>query len=424
MNVLPVNFDAWKVAVQRDPLAAAGMLCREIRRLPEDVRRATLVELTSEEELARSMAAVDGKGVLAGVPYLVKDLFHLKGKPTRAGSCFLDTVMSPPQASAQIVDEVNALGAVCAGKTQLVEFAYGMTGENPHYGDCPHPHFAGVLSGGSSSGSAWAVGSGLVPLAFGTDTAGSIRVPAAFCGIYGIRLNTEKLSQGVFPLAPSYDTVGWFTNNAQDMQTLCSAWLGDTFFSARERALYISDAVPFEDEELGRACAQVANKLQTEEDPELSQWFKHSWASVAFTYFVLSSYEASAVHRDWLDPMRAQYDPVVWQRLDQGRRWSESELAMAHRVRATVIERFADYFETYEALVLPVTPLPSPRKGAMTEKFRRSLLTLNTPASLAGLPVLTLPVRLADGRSGGLQVIFPSVEAMNISPWLKRFETK
>ena len=420
MPALPTDFDAWCDAVATAPEALAQQFCREVETLPEVLRRASLIELKSERELAGAFRDAPDDGLLGGVPYLAKDLYDLKNVPTRAGSVFLETVLENPTQDAQLVQEFARFGAVCAGKTQMVEFAYGMTGENPHYGDCPHPFIEGALAGGSSSGSAWAVGRGLVPLAFGTDTAGSIRVPAAFCGVFGLRLVPEHCMQGVFPLAPSFDTVGWFTNNARDMHTLCAVLFSSTGKDARARALYVGDAVEFVQEDLRLACLTQAQALQAQEDPELGQWLKYSWQDVGRAYFMLSSAEAACEHAEWLDIMRGRYDPQVWERLNQGRSWSEDELTQARVIRECVCSRFRDYFETYDALVLPITPIASPLKSQMSDALRQSLLTLNTAVSLAGLPALSVPVKLPDGRSGGLQVVFPSLERMDVAPWLER----
>lgn len=420
MSLLPQTIEAWRAAVEVSPEAVAASLLREIESLPESLRRATLAHIPELETLQASMLDAQHRGILAGVPFFVKDLYDIQGLPTRAGSVFLDTLFELPTRNAQFIDRLQSLGAVCAGKTQLVEFAYGMTGENPHYGDCPHPHLPHALAGGSSSGSAWAVGRGLVPLALGTDTAGSIRVPAAFCGVYGIRLAPGFECGGVFPLAQSFDTVGWFTHNAQDMLSVCQAFFSQTYRSHQERALYIGDHVPFADFGLKDRCLQLAQKLHCEQDPELAQWLKHSWQQAATAYFILSSHEAAHTHREWLDPLRSRYDPAVWARLDQGRRWSDAELETARAVQKTIVSRFKDYFQSYEALVLPVTPLPSPSKSAMNDTFRQALLSLNTPVSLAGLPALTLPVMLPNQSSGALQVVFPSLERMDVAPWLLR----
>ena len=179
-----MSFAEWQ---HLGPQAAAGELNRRIGSLlsPEQ-RLAAVAALLAPEALGEAFASAP-RGPLHGVPYLLKDLFDARGMATLGGSSFLGEVRPVPSLDSRIVRDLAASGAVLAGKTHLFEFAWGLTGQNAHYGDCEHPRFPGRTSGGSSSGSAVAVAAGIVPLSIGTDTGGSIRVPASFCGIYGYR---------------------------------------------------------------------------------------------------------------------------------------------------------------------------------------------------------------------------------------------
>ena len=207
---------------------AARRVHAGVAALPPALRRAALSWLKPEAELADELAAGQrASQPLHGVPYLLKDLFDLAGVPTNAGSTFLNSARGTPAHDSALVRRLRELGAVCAGKTQLVEFAAGLFGDNSHYGDCPHPHFPDRLAGGSSSGSAALVAAGVVPFAIGTDTGGSVRVPAAFCGIHGFRLSPgDDFIRDAMPLSPSLDTAGWFTATAADMLTATSALVG------------------------------------------------------------------------------------------------------------------------------------------------------------------------------------------------------
>ena len=155
-------------------------------------------------------------GPLMGVPYAVKDLFDVCGFPSRNSSVLPEFNACATKNSA-IIERMSQLGATCVAKTQMNEFAYGLTGENPHFGNCRHPLLKNCLSGGSSSGSAYLVAADYLPLSFGTDTGGSIRLPAAWCGVYGIRWAPGYFLKGAFPLAPSFDTMGWFSASDKDM---------------------------------------------------------------------------------------------------------------------------------------------------------------------------------------------------------------
>src|SRR6478736_5919201 len=234
----PLPFAAWQAMT---PAAAARELHERVAALPPPLHRAAVAWLKPEEELASQLGGPVSRRAAAqpelgpppseqplhGVPYFLKDLFDLAGVPTRAGSSFLHLVRALPDRNSRIVDRLATAGAACAGKTHLGELASALTGENRNYGDCPHPRFPDRLTGGSSSGSAALVGAGVAPLATGTDTGGSVRVPAAWCGLYGFRLTPDDaLIRDAFPLAPTLDTAGWFTANAGDMLATMNALTG------------------------------------------------------------------------------------------------------------------------------------------------------------------------------------------------------
>ena len=238
------TFATWKDRVKQDPEAAANHLHTSITALPKKVRRAVISSLPSLDTLKDNFRAAHDylDKPLGGIPYFLKDLFDVAGYPTQCGSQFLSEVRPDPEESCALHNSLTAQGAVFGGKTQMNEFAYGLDGTNPHFGDCPHPRDPGKLSGGSSSGSAWAVACGLVPFAFGSDTGGSIRVPAAFCGLFGLRLEPDKWGKdGFFPLSPTYDTPGWFTANPMDMKTSILALLDPNLEVSVGQGLYLED---------------------------------------------------------------------------------------------------------------------------------------------------------------------------------------
>ena len=262
-------------------------------------------------------------------PFVAKDLFDIAGLPTRAGSSFLDEVRGEPAETSKLVESLQSNGMVFAGKTQLNEFAFGLSGENPHSGDCPHPTVPGALTGGSSSGSAWAVASGLVPFALGTDTAGSIRVPAAFCGIYGLRLVPNAWSRvGCFPLSPSFDAVGWFTSTAEDMRRASLVLLSETK-ETLGRGLYLEQFLGDYDPALKQASDRLAQYLELERDRELENWGWGSIRGCEGAFDVLRNREAFEVHEAWIDLMKDRYSPQVWERINRGRHRDEMAIQLA-----------------------------------------------------------------------------------------------
>jgi len=408
----PNTFAFWHELAARDPAAAARTFHQRVAALSDTERRAIFAFIPDERALAHAFeTGVRHGGALAGVPFVVKDLFSLEGHKVGAGSRFLASQREPEVLDAPIVLRLRHEGAVFAGITQLHEFAYGITGENPHFGDCPNPRLPGRVSGGSSSGSAACVAGGLVPLGIGTDTGGSIRLPAAFCGLWGHRgMPHAEFTHQCFPLAPSFDTAGWFTTNRQDLVTATRALYGPAPFHAGTKPLarvpsllLPSDLEPAFAQHLDAAAREIAELLPD----DLTREYLEATADAAGAFAIIQGVEAVAVHEPWIDPLREEYDPVVWGRLDRGRRRTEAERATAHVARERIRRVFADIFTRFSGLVLPASPFPALTKAGCTEEARRRILQLTTPCSHAGLPALAVPVALPDGAWSALQIVTP-----------------
>ena len=398
-----MNFADWQNLSPAD--AARELHRRAATLLSVDQQRAALAVVLPEEKLTEAFAAARAtNGPLAGVPYFAKDLFDAAGLPTFAGSTFLPEVRDTPALDGAFVRASSATGAVFAGKTHLHEFAYGITGENPHYGDCEHPRFPGRTTGGSSSGSAAAVAAGIVPLALGSDTGGSIRVPAAWCGLYGFRVTPrDAWISDAFPLSPTFDTAGWFTANATDLRLAISALTGLRSLQRPLRGCYL--AMPGVDAAVADACRLAAERLAPAADAATREDLLHGFAPAVDAYHTTVAVEAWEAHKSWADRYRDRYDPVVWQRLNRVHALTTAQLDSALLGLTTVRLLWTKFFLTYDFLVLPATPCPALTKAECTLENRSRVITLTAPASLGGLPVLTVPVRLPSGFSTGLQII-------------------
>jgi aspartyl-tRNA(Asn)/glutamyl-tRNA(Gln) amidotransferase subunit A len=396
-----MNFNDWKQLAPKDA-------AREVRRrvealLPSGQRRAAIAALSDEDALTRAFAAAP-RGPLGGVPYLLKDLFDVAGLPTLAGATFVPEIRPTPARDGAIVGGLRDLGAVFAGKTHLFECAWGLTGENPHYGDCERPGFPGRTSGGSSSGSAVLVAAGVVPLAIATDTGGSVRVPAAFCGIHGFRgVPHHPWIADAFPLAQSFDTAGWFTGTAADMRTTLAALVGSHRPDRAPRGCRLE--LPGLDPEVAAAFHSAAGRLAPEPDAATRDALLASFAPAAEHYNTLASREALAVHAPWADRFRDRYGPVLRERLDRARRITPAAAEAAAIGAAEVRSCMSGFFRAFDFLILPATPFAALAKEACTQESRLRMIGLTAPASLSGVPVLTLPVPLASGLTTGLQVI-------------------
>jgi amidase/aspartyl-tRNA(Asn)/glutamyl-tRNA(Gln) amidotransferase subunit A len=397
-----MNFGEWQ---QLAPEAAA----REVRRRAETnlsaaQRRAVIATLLDEAALAAAFAKAPADSPLRGVPYLLKDLFDVVGEPTFAGSSFLPEVRPTPARDSQIVRDLRQAGAVYSGKVHMFEFAWGLTGENSHYGDCDRPGSPGRTSGGSSSGSAAAVAADVVPFAVGTDTAGSIRLPAAFCGIYGFRNvpGDPWMADGV-PLAPSFDTAGWFTRSAGDMRTVLAALVGIRASERSPRGCYLE--MPGLEPEVATACRAAAASLAPAADAATRDELIEKFASAAELYGVIAGLETWKYHRKWADKYRARYGPLVQARLDRARAISQAQVAAVEPSYSALKIAWTKFFQTFDFLVMPSSPFPALAKADCTPANRLRMLGLTAPASLAGLPAIAIPVPLPSGMSTGIQVI-------------------
>jgi amidase/aspartyl-tRNA(Asn)/glutamyl-tRNA(Gln) amidotransferase subunit A len=408
-----MTFSDWQ---QLSPGDAARLVHARLReRLTPAQARAAVAFMLPEMELARALAAARTEAPLRGVPYFAKDLFDVAGLPTGAGSTFLPQVRAVPAQDSPMIAALRSSGAALAGKTQLHEFAYGITGDNPHFGHCEHPRFPGRTAGGSSSGSAAVVSAGIVPFATGTDTGGSIRVPAAFCGVYGLRLPVgHPLGAGLFPLARSFDTAGWFTAGPADLLATLRALIATATVAHTPAGLYLEPAGL--DPDVATACRAAADRFAPPADRATRDVLLNRFAGSTEKYSRVVAAEAWAVHQSWAATHRAAYARDVLARLERGRDLGRQELDQALVGIAAVELMWAKYFLAYDFLLLPATPFGALPTSECTPQNRERLLALTTPVSLGGLPVLTIPVPLPSGLTTGLQLVARDVRGP-VFPW-------
>jgi aspartyl-tRNA(Asn)/glutamyl-tRNA(Gln) amidotransferase subunit A len=412
-------FADWTELARQDPGLAAQTLLDRIATL--DPRSAS-----GDCRLANATAGLGGHvcassrptGAVVRCSVPGERFVSCQGRSHERGRPFLPKVKGPPNRDSALIEALDEAGAVLAGTTHLHEFAYGLTGENRHWGDVEHPKSRTRTSGGSSSGSAAAVAAGIVPFALGTDTGGSIRVPAAFCGLYGLRLTPHHpWISDAFALAPSFDTPGWFTPSASEMKTMLSALLGTGSSSRKLNGIYLGfegwqDAAA----DVKSSLSAIAEKVAPPADRLAASELRHAFAGTTEAYAVLQSLEAWKQHAPWLDAQRDHYSPEVWQRIDRGRKWSNEDVEQARTKLAAIHLLWTKFFLTYDFLVLPSTPFGALTKSECTLENRNRLLALTTPASLGGLPVLSMPVALPSGLTSGLQIVVNS-SVSPVLPW-------
>ena len=362
-------------------------------------------------------------GPLAGMPFAAKNLFDIRGLATRAGS-LINRDRPPAKADAPLIARLEAAGAVLVGALNMGEYAYDFTGENVHDGNCRNPHDPSRMAGGSSSGAGAAVGGGLVPLALGSDTNGSIRVPASLCGVFGLKPTYGRLTRaGTFPFVDSLDHVGPLVRTAADLLRAYNAMQGpdpaDPVCTTRPAepvadtgiaGLRIAIAGGYFEDNAGPdaqdTLALVATALGATRRVELPEAARARAAA-----YVITTVEGGQLHLDRLRTRAADFDPATRDRLIAGTMLPGAYYVRAQRFRRWFRDRVAALFEDVDAILAPATPCSAPLIGQATITLngrempaRASLGLLTQPISFIGLPVVAVPV-VRPGLPVGVQVI-------------------
>jgi amidase len=371
----------------------------------------------------------NASGPLLGCSFAVKDVFDVAGKPTGNGHPrWLDT-HPPAEHTASAVERLLAAGACMAGKTHLDEMAYSLNGENVHYGTPVNPKAAGRIPGGSSSGSAAAVSGGLVDFALGTDCGGSVRIPASYCGIYGIRTTHGLVpADGVIPLAASFDTVGWFARTSGLMRRVGTVLLPAAKPFVPTRLLIATDAFAALDPAivaaLDAAVERVAASISKTARVNVYTSDGAEWPTV---FRVLQGVEIHAQHGAWIDRYRPEFGPGIRERFAWTATIPGAEVAAAMPRREVVARHVANLLGDDAMLCLPTAPGIAPRLNtppAELEAFRGRAFALLSIAGLSRLPQISLPLGTFDGCPLGLSLIGPRGSDQGMLDWAAaHFET-
>ena len=350
-------------------------------------------------------------GPLADLTFAAKDLFDVAGHPTGGGNPDWARQRPLPTRHAWAVQTLLDAGATLIGKTVTDEVSLGILGENPFDGTPLNPKAPDRVPGGSSSGSASAVAQGLCDTALGTDTGGSVRVPASFCGLYGIRPTHGRLDlTGMMPQAPSSDTTGWFARDADTFARVSEVLLGEPIPTRLPTTLVVAvDAFGLADPETAAALQPMVHTLAAmvgyvREDllapPGLSIW--------ARAQRTLQPYEAWLTFKDWLDRDNPRMAFSVARNLALGSTIPESERQWAALMRAEARARLGWLVPPGVILCMPTTPFPAPRRGlslTTLEPLRARITCLAAHGGLTGVPQVSLPGAHVDGLPVGLSIV-------------------
>ncbi len=378
-------------------------------------------------QTAGRIDAEPARGPLAGVPFAVKNLFDVAGLPTRAGSR-INRDRPAATRDAFLIRRMEAAGAVLVGALNMGEYAYDFTGENVHDGASRNPHDLARMSGGSSGGSGAAVAAGMVPIALGSDTNGSIRVPASLCGLFGLKPTYGRLSRaGTFPFVSSFDHLGPLARCVEDLALAYDAMQGadpdDPMQASRPALLagpelakgagglriavaggYFATGGAPEAFAAVRAVADALGATTTVELPES--------ARARAAAYVITASEGAALHAERLRDRPQDFDPDVRDRLLAGLAIPAAWVARAQRFRRWYQDHVLAVFDSVDVILAPATPVRAPllgqktlELGGVTVPLRPNLGVFTQPISFVGLPVVAVPVWPDTGLPIGVQLI-------------------
>ncbi|AZR25397.1 AtzE family amidohydrolase [Xanthomonas vasicola pv. arecae] len=405
-------------STRSQPTLAARLATQTLTRINQANDRlcaiTRLLPARAAADAARVQAALAGGsdgGALAGVPFVVKDLFDVAGQVTTAGAA-VRAQCAPAARDAAVVQRLGDAGAVLVGTANMDEFAYGFATVNAHYGTTTNPHDHQHLAGGSSGGSAAAVAAGLVPFALGSDTNGSIRVPAALCGVYGLRPTHGAVPvDGVFPFVDALDVVGPFATSVSDLRRVYEVMCGHALPSrttgnlriARLGGWFQRNLDPDLDAGL-EALLTACNSTTTIELPEAER--------ARAAAFVLTAAEGGHRHRSALHTHGAQFDPATRDRLLAGLQLPASAVADAQRFAHWFANAVHALWDDVDVLIAPATPCVAPRIDQDTIQIdglpvsaRANLGIFTQPLGLAACPVLAAPLPRPGRLPLGVQLI-------------------
>jgi len=385
---------------------------------------------------------LETNGPLYGAPIAIKDLYDLRGYPTTAGSKVMPE--DPAKANAAVVDRLIDQGARIIGKTNTHEIAVGVTGMNPHFGNVPNPWNSDHIIGGSSSGSAAAVSLGMCLAALGTDTGGSIRIPASFAGIVGLKPTFGRVStRGVIPLSWNLDHPGPLTNTVSDAALMLNLMSGYDPLDPFSVETPIEDFSSELDQGIeGFTFGSLAGEFIQLADPEVMEAFSASIAvfeklkckidpveldflidaAIANTDMLKS--DGAAFHADRLANTPDLFGDDVRVRLTEGRETPVTNYALARHTQAITKMKLGYFFNKYDALILPTTPVTAPLMFENDPlKQAKALNRFTAPFNLSGLPAISIPCGFSpSGLPIGLQIVVPAWQEKKLLRIARAFE--
>ncbi|GAE27966.1 hypothetical protein JCM9140_4135 [Halalkalibacter wakoensis JCM 9140] len=366
------------------------------------------------------------EGELSHLTFGVKDVFDVEGVVATAGNKDWERTHTPAVAHAQAIDLLLNEGAALVGTTHTDELMFSLNGENAQFGTPVNPRAPERIPGGSSSGSAVAVAAGLVDFALGTDTGGSVRIPSSYCGVYGFRPTHGAVSlEGVIPLAPSFDTVGWMANEMSILQAVGETLLKDQETSelAFTKLLIPDDVMNLLDEEnkeiFTKHIEQFRNVVTTVEKTMLASEGLAKWFQAFRT---IQGFEVWESHGKWITDVTPYFGPGIADRFQWSSTIRKEDAQKARSKQTEVTEYMKELLGTDGILLMPTAPGVAPRlntSGKDLEDQRMKTLQMTSISGLTGFPQISLPLSEIDGLPIGLSIIAGPYQDRRLLRWVK-----
>ena len=350
-------------------------------------------------------------GPLSGLTFAAKDIFDVAGHVTGGGNPDWKATHPPAERTAWIVQTLVDAGATMVGKTHTDELTRGILGENAHYGTPVNPRAPDRVPGGSSSGSASAVAGGLVDFALGSDTGGSVRIPASFCGLYGLRPTHGRIPlDGILMQAPSYDTIGWFARDAGTFARVAESVFGSTISPGTPQRIVIADDLFGESDPSVAAALRpvaegVAAMATSSESVHLAPDGVDGWAWQQNTLQSIQAWQSVA---DWIDAVNPRFSYMVTERYALGTSFTQPQVEAARATRDRVRRRLDDVAPPGSFLCFPTSPVVAPPRDQPLSGKRASqvrIIRLTCMGGTTGRPQLSLPLAEVDGLPVGLSLM-------------------
>lgn len=410
MTEQKLNFKAWQSLARKDPRQISEKFLDRYEALTPENRKALIAAHPERGRLLQAIKAACAmeKAPLAGVPYILQDMFDIRDLPTRCGAAFAEPFEAPLEDSCLLAQTLGNHGAALLAKSVPSEFGWDMRGHNPSFGDCPHANGLRYVCGGGAGTCAHAVAGGWAPIAFGLDTCAGIRIPAAFHGLFGFRMeNNNYAREGVFPLVPSLDAVGWVTANMEDLLSSLKVFyrLEDPGESPEPRGYLLKDSLQSISPESKAGLMELTRPLDIDDEPAVGKMLAKRFQPGAKAFQTIQNRELYTIHQYWIEEYRNYYDPHLLKRIEAGRSYSPAESDEASINQQNIRASLISFFRDYDYLILPISPLASPEKTEWDAALEEELLQLNAPLSLAFLPALILPYQCGEGKFNAAQII-------------------